>query len=123
MNFKIRLEEVKNRFHFGYLDYDLETEKDANLKLIQLLALAPPAATGVGLVEVAQQGFLTTVTVRSPFRSFTGKAIGPTARTSINRALERLENELYRWRFGGGSGNYGTLPKVQKRQISWARSG
>jgi hypothetical protein len=101
------IERMKNRFHFGFLDYDPELEKEANLKLVQLLAFAPPGATGVGLVEKSEKEFLSTITIRSPFRTFVAKAIGNTPSFAVRKSLERLEEDLYRWRFGSGSGNGG----------------
>jgi hypothetical protein len=101
------IEGVKNRFHFGFLDYDSELEKEANLRLIQLLAFAPPGATGVGLVEKSEKEFLSTITIKSPFRTFTSKALSNNARAAVKKSLERIEEDLYRWRFGSGSGNGG----------------
>jgi hypothetical protein len=106
-------EGVKNRFHFGFLDYSSELEKEANLRLIQLLAFAPPSATGVGFVEKSEKEFLSTITIKSPFRTFSAKALGTNPRSAVNKSLERIEEDLYRWRFGSGSGNSGkqaTIP-------------
>ena len=114
MNSQINFKEVKNRFHFDYVEHDPDLEKTANLKLVQLLAFAPPSATGVGWVEKTESGFLSTVRILSPFRTFTAKAMGTSAASAIMKALERLEDELYRWRFGGGgTGNYGSFGRQE----------
>jgi hypothetical protein len=90
------IEGVKNRFHFGFLDYDSELEKEANLRLIQLLAFAPPGATGVGLVEKSEKEFLSTITIKSPFRTFTSKALSNNARAAVKKSLERIEEGVGR---------------------------
>jgi hypothetical protein len=107
MNPQVRLKKVENKFHFDFVNEDKDLEKYANLKLLQLLAYAPPGATGVGLVEKYQGEFLSTITIQSHYRSFTAKAIGSDAKAAVRKSLDRLEDELFRWRFGGGSGNNG----------------
>lgn len=106
------IEGVKNRFHFGFLDYDPQLEKEANLKLIQLVAFAPPGATGVGLVEKSGKEFISRITIKSPFRTFTSKALGNNPRSAVKKSLERIEEDLYRWRFGSGSGNGGKQTSI-----------
>jgi hypothetical protein len=120
MKSHVSLEGVKNRFHFGFLGYDSELEKEANLRLVQLLAFAPPGAAGVGFVERSEKEFLSTITIRSPFRTFTSKAIGNNPRSAVRKSLERIEEDLYRWRFGSGSGNGGkqtTLPSGTQQPL------
>lgn len=107
MKEQIRQAEVKNKFHFGFTDYDPELESAANLKLIQLLAFAPPSATGVGLVEKSEREFLATISIQSPFRSFAAKAISTNPESAVKKSLERMEENLFRWKFGSGSGNNG----------------
>ena len=123
MDSDIRFDELKNRFHFGFLNYDPELEKEANLKLLQLLAFAPPGATGVGLVEETERDFLSTVTIRSPFRTFTAKAVESAEKSAVRKSLERLENELFRWRSGGGTGNHGWHYQYPTGNLPWARCG
>ena len=115
MNPQVRLKKVENKFHFDFVNEDKDLEKEVNLKLLQLLAYAPPGANGVGLVEKSQGEFLSTIAIQSHFRSFTAKAIGSDAKAAVRKSLDRLENELFRWRFGGGSGNnerHTSIPRV-----------
>jgi hypothetical protein len=105
MDTKPVVEKEKNRFCFDYSNPDRELETRSNLKLLNLLTLAPPGAKGVGLIENTDGRYLCTITIYSPFRSFTAKAMGANPEATINRALDRMEDELFRWRFGNGSGN------------------
>jgi hypothetical protein len=101
--------EAYNRFHFGYFDNNTENEpafaKAANIRLLQVLVDAPPGATAIGLVEKNDREFISIVRVRSPFRTFTASAAGIDAEKTVHKALDRLEDELYRWRYGSGSGS------------------
>jgi hypothetical protein len=107
------------RFQFRNAEPDPELEKMANLKLAQILALAPSDATAVAMLENAHRYFVSVAEVQSRYRTFQEKAAGNTPQTAVRRALERLEDRLYRWRFGGGtdpsvrpSGHLGA-PQVQ----------
>ncbi len=96
---------TRNRFHFGIDDCDPELKKTANLKLLQLLAIAPPAASGLGFVQQSEHEFLATITIQSSFRSFVAKAVSANLELAVRKCLERMEDDLLRWRFGSGSGN------------------
>ena len=118
MNVEKQLSEFNNSFQCKGMALDPELEKDANLKLIQLLALAPPGARSKGGMEKSGKNYLAEVKVHSHFRSFSSQAAGMNPRTAVLRALERLEDQLYRWRWGTddvNSSNVSNLP--------WARSG
>jgi hypothetical protein len=101
--------ELNNKFHFGYYADDADNEpefaKAANLRLLQLLVDAPPGASAIGLVEKNDREYISLIKVRSPFRSFTASAAGTDAERTVGKALDRLEDELYRWRFGSSSGS------------------
>lgn len=100
----IQTEAEKTRYEFCLRDLgpDPELEKDAKLKLVQLLALAPPGATAFGFVEKSDRAYLAAVQVRSPYRTFLERASGVAPRTAVHRVLQKLEDRLYEWRFGGG---------------------
>ncbi len=82
---------------------DPELEKMANLKLAQLLALAPKDALAAARVENSGRYYVAVAEVKSRFRNFEEKSAGSTPYSAVRRALERLEDRLYRWRFGGGT--------------------
>jgi hypothetical protein len=108
METKAIAEKEKNRFYFDFLNPNRELETRSNLKLLHLLTLAPPGAKGFGWVENNKGGnYLCTISIFSPFRSFTAKALGSSPEGTVNRALDRMEDELFRWRFGSGSGDQG----------------
>ncbi len=113
----------KNRFHFGYSGHDPLLEKRANLDLIQLLALAPPSSEGRGEVTLKGQDFSAAISICSPFRAFFATGRGPVANIAIARAFERIEDELFRWRWGGGPGNFGQRAGVPAGGLPWAQSG
>lgn len=94
------------RFRFNDVPVDPDLERRTNLKLAQFLAIAPPGATAVGFVEKDGSFYMSAIEVSSPYRTFLGKAGGLTPNSAIQRTLEKLEDQLYRWRYGGGrSGN------------------
>ncbi len=95
------------RFKLHAFDYDPELEKSTNLKLAQLLALAPPDATAVCSLDIDESDgyYVAEIEVKSRYRTFRERAAGVTPRTSVKHALEKIEDRLYRWRFGGGDAN------------------
>jgi hypothetical protein len=108
------------QFQFSRFQPDPDLKKRANLKLVQLLVLAPPGARASGRVETLSQSYLSSVEIRSPYREFRESAVGLTPEAAIDRVLNRIEERLYRWRFGGGGGETSTqaghrmnLPQTQ----------
>jgi hypothetical protein len=89
-------------FLFNGLGRDSDLERTANLKLVQLLALAPPDATAVGVVLKKDRYFTAAVEVKSRYRTFHEQAAGTTTHGAVRLVLEKLEDRLYRWRYGGG---------------------
>lgn len=92
-------------FRFNICDKDSVLEKNANLKLAQLLAHSPPGATAVGLIEKSENHYVSAIEVQSPYRTFFEKAAGLTPQSAIKLALEKIENRIYQWRYGGGESN------------------
>lgn len=90
-------------FKFNWDDVDPDIRRRANLRIAQLLTLAPPGAKVVGVMNREGKYYVTAVEVSSHYRSFYKKAIGSTPEFALSRVLERLEEFLYRWRYGGGS--------------------
>jgi len=107
MKEKVRQSELNNRFYFNFFGYDPELERKANLRLLELLAYAPPSAGGFGRVEMSGREYISTIIIQSPFRSFTSKALSSNADSAVRKSLERMEEDLFRWRFGNGTGNNG----------------
>ncbi len=101
---KEQLGKNKTRYHFRFnnVPADPDLEKKTNLKLAQFLAIAPPGATAVGFLEKDEKHYTCAIEVSSPYRTFFEKAGGLTPNSAIQRALDKLEDQLYRWRFGGG---------------------
>lgn len=91
------------QFEFQNVERDPDLEKMANLKLAEILALAPKDALATGAVENNDRYYIAVAEVKSRYREFKEKAAGTTPYSAVRRALERLEDRLYRWRFGGGT--------------------
>ena len=121
MNTQTLSKEMKNKFSFQGLPPDRELEGKANLKLTQLLALAPPGSEAFGRLEISGKSYHASIAVRSAYRIFTAEAYGFDAMVAVNRALERLENQLYHWRFGSGTGNSGPRQSNSGVELPWAR--
>jgi hypothetical protein len=100
MNTEMKTEDIQNRFRFCGITPEPELEKVANLKLLQLLAMAPPGAQSTGTLEKTGKSYQAEIRVSSHFRSFSSHAISGNAQNAVIRALERLEDQLYRWRYG-----------------------
>lgn len=81
---------------------DAELQKTANLRLIQLMAYAPPGARAIGRMEKVGKSYLATVEVKSSFRTFVANGLGNTEEGAVKRVLEKLEDQLFQWRFGRG---------------------
>lgn len=103
MNNSMTLNEVCNRILLASSDPGLE--KTSNLRLLQLLAYAPPGTTATSRVDKTGQSYMASVDVHSSFKSFSAKANGTTEAAAVKRVLEKLEDQLFRWRFGSGSGH------------------
>jgi hypothetical protein len=103
-------------FRFNNIPADPDLERKTNLKLAQLLAIAPPGSTAVGFVEKNEKYYMSAIEVSSPYRTFLEKAGGLTPNSAIQRALEKLEDQLYRWRFGGGRSGNPFAPPLQFNQ-------
>lgn len=88
-------------FKFNLPEMDPELRREANLRLVQLLTLAPPGAKALGAIEKQGNHYVSIVEVTSPYRSFSQQAGGLTPQASINRVLDRLEDSIHRWRYGG----------------------
>lgn len=105
------------QFIFNNNQQDRDLEKDANLGLVKLLSLAPPKARASGVLQGDGDSYVAMVEISSPFRSFEGKAYGLTPRKAVQKVLEKLEDKLYQWRFGGNSNGNSTqvyqTPQVQ----------
>jgi hypothetical protein len=102
MNGLVNLQEVQNRFCLTNDNPDLE--KTTNLNLLQLLAYAPPGSMAIGRVDRVEQSYLASIEVQSSFRCLSAKAMGTTEPAAVKRVLEKLEDQLFQWRFGGGPG-------------------
>jgi len=85
-------------FQLAKTEIDPRFEKDVNLKLVELLALAPPDASATGVLEKCDQFYWSSVAVESRYCNFQEKAAGTTPHSAVARALEKLENKLYEWR-------------------------
>jgi hypothetical protein len=90
-------------FEFNFDEVDPETRSKANLRLVELLTLAPPGAKAVGVMDKEGQHYISAIEVSSPYRTFFQKALGSTPQAALQRVLDRLEDTLYRWRYGGGN--------------------
>ena len=86
------------QFHFRNVDSDPHLEKNANLRLVQLLALAPSDASAIGVLEKDKKHYFSSVVVQSRYCTFQEKAAATTPDSAVRRALEKLENRLYEWR-------------------------
>jgi hypothetical protein len=107
MTTQIENEGFQNRFQFFGIEPEPDLEKVANLKLVQLVALAPPGSQSAGTLEKTGKSYLAGVRIASHFRSFSSHSISGTAENAVARALERLEDQIYRWRYGENKGNSG----------------
>jgi hypothetical protein len=94
---------TRYEFNFKNIRVDADLQKKANLKLVELLALAPLDASAFGTVEDSGDYFISTVEVKSRYKTFVEKAAGTSPHSAVNRVLEKLENKLYQWRCGGNS--------------------
>jgi hypothetical protein len=107
MTTQIQTEGFQNRFQFFGIEPEPDLVKVANLKLLQLVALAPPGSQSAGTLEKTGKSYLAGVRIASHFRSFSSHSISGNAENAVARALERLEDQLYRWRYGENNGNPG----------------
>jgi len=89
MNTQTLSKEMKNKFSFHGLPPDRELEGKANLKLTQLLALAPSGSEAFGRLEVSGKGYHASITVRSAFRIFTAEAYGFDAMVAVSHRQKR----------------------------------
>ncbi len=92
----------RHEFRFE-IDVDSTLEAKTNSRLVELLTLAPPDASAVGLLQRDEKSFLSAIEVQSKFLTFFEIGYGPSPEVAVQRALNRLEDRLYEWRFGGGS--------------------
>ncbi|MBL7714064.1 MAG: hypothetical protein JNL01_01265 [Bdellovibrionales bacterium] len=99
---------------FQNLAYDPELEKRTNLRLVEILAIAPPEAIAKAQIRKEGRTFVASTTVESGFRTFQQSALGPSAREAIMNALRRLEEQVYRWRYGRGPGSTSLQPGLRK---------
>lgn len=90
------LESSSNRF--SLLEEDQETEKMANLGLIQLLAHAPPGSVAFGSIERLGHIFCAQLEVRSEFRNFLVKAGGISQKLAVRRVIQKMEDKIFNWR-------------------------
>ncbi|MBY0471934.1 hypothetical protein K2X30_12270 [bacterium] len=89
------------KFNLTHIDSDLK--RKANLRLVELLTLAPPGARAFGVMNKDGPHYISAIEVSSPYRCFFQKAVGLTPASALSRVLERVEDALYRWRYGGGN--------------------
>lgn len=105
MNLKTERRGLSYQFHFANVDPDPELTRKANLKLAQLVAIAPPGASATGVLERNERHYHSVIDVKSPYRSFHEEAVAKEPGTAIQRVLEKVEDRIYAWRFGrGGEG-------------------
>lgn len=124
MNTTKQIQGPKNCFHHKGIDPGPHLEKDANLKLVQLLAMAPPGAYSTWSIEKTGKNYLAEVKMFSPFRSFSSRSEGMSPHSVVHRALERMEDQLYRWRWGGNKKDENTDSKASDvGNLPYARSG
>lgn len=95
---------VRNRFSFLNLEVDKDVERAMNLKLVQLLSLAPPGAVAYGTVEQIGSSCVAKLSIISSFRVFSAQATAPHPEKAVNRVLAEMEDQIFRWRFGGSRG-------------------
>jgi hypothetical protein len=91
-----------NHLSFGFsgIEDDKELQKEVNLRVVQILAQAPPGAFSSGRVELLGLTHFSHVKIESPFKTFLAQAAGMSARSALMRALDRLEDQINRWRWG-----------------------
>ena len=90
------LESSSNRF--SLVEEDPETEKMANLGLIQLLAHAPPGSVAFGSVEKLGRIFVAKLEIRSPYQSFVTRAGGITEKLAVKKKKKKSDDEVFHWR-------------------------
>lgn len=103
MNAEVNVHKIKNRFFFQDMQQDPDLERTANLRLIQLLAYAPPGAVAIGTVQRSGKNYFASIDVSSPFRSFIAKAEAVNSHDVVRRVLNKLDDQLFSWRFGNGT--------------------
>lgn len=99
----IETKDIRYHFQFKNVERDTDLEKSAHLKLAQILASAPHDAAAVAVVENNGRYFASVAEVKSRYRTFQEKAAGTTPHSAVRKALERLEDRMQRWRFGGAT--------------------
>jgi hypothetical protein len=109
-NIERNLQKQKNQFCFQGMEQDADLERTANLRLIQLLAYAPPGAIAIAIVQKAEKNYSASIEVSSPFRNFSASAVGLSAQVVVDRVLSKIEGQLFDWRFGSGRGRPGQQP-------------
>ena len=95
---------IKNQFRFEGVENETELARKANLRLIQLLAYAQPGAVATGLVQKSGKSFLASITIWSPYRSFTASSVALSAEAAVNLVLSKMDDQLFNWRYGSGNG-------------------
>jgi hypothetical protein len=90
------LESPNNRF--SLIEEDPETEKMANLGLIQLLAHAPPGSVALGSIEKLGHIFCAKLEIRSDFRNFVCKSGGVSQRLAVKRVIQKMDDKIFNWR-------------------------
>lgn len=101
---KSKLERSKPvyQFHFANVEPNAELARKANLRLAELLAMAPPGAYAEGYLELNDRCYRSVVDVESPFRSFHAEAVALEPGAAIQHSLEKMEDRIHAWRFGRG---------------------
>jgi hypothetical protein len=100
MSGEILKAEERKSFVFSGIEPDSELQKEANLRIAQILAQAPPEAFSAGTVELSGVTSFARVHIHSPFKLFSAQAAGMTPRRALMRALDRLDDQVSRWRWG-----------------------
>lgn len=104
MNTETLIERSVNQFQFKDIANGTELASKSNLKLIQLLAYAPPGAVATGIVQKSAKGFSASLTIWSPYRIFTASSVALSAEVAVDRVLRKIDDQLFDWRFGSGNG-------------------
>jgi hypothetical protein len=90
------LDSANNRF--SLIEEDVETEKMANLGLVQLLAHAPSGSVAFGEVEKSGGIFVARLEIRSPYQSFVARAGGITEKLAVKRVIHKVDEQVFKWR-------------------------
>jgi len=103
MKTKNKIQLSKNEITFRNFAASCDLQKAANLRLLELLAMAPPGADGGGLVDKVENQYYACALIQSAYRSFIQYAVSENPTEAVGKVLDRLENDIFSWRYGTGT--------------------